>query len=90
MTELESVLIDVNRQLNKRIKQLTRVIIILIVCFMLYALAGFGIFAWYESQFEETTKETVTTDVSTTGENANLEYNSVEGNQYNDNATHNE
>ena len=36
---------------------------------------------------EQTTQDV---DLSTEGENANAEYNDVQGNQYNDSATHNE
>lgn len=36
------------------------------------------------------TTETKSVDVGTNGDNANAEYNDVDGNQYNDNATHNE
>lgn len=38
----------------------------------------------------EQTTETKSVDVGTNGDNANAEYNDVDGNQYNDNATHNE
>lgn len=48
----------------------------------------------YESQYDyvttEQTTETKSVDVGTDGDNANAEYNDVDGNQYNDNATHNE
>lgn len=49
-------------------------------------------FLWYESQFEtlESTDEVTTTevDLNTSGENANAEY--INGNQYNDESSHNE
>ena len=43
---------------------------------------------WYESQWEYTTTETITTTQEVEGDNA--EINNVEGNQYKDNSVHNE
>ncbi len=66
----------------------------LIVLMFLEAVAGFTDFVWYESQFEtvQTTEETETKDVdlSTSGDNADATYNDVSGDQYNDDAVHNE
>lgn len=58
----------------------------------LEAIVGYSGFIWYESQFDYVTTEQETQDVdlSTEGDNANAEYNEVQGNQYNDSATHNE
>lgn len=57
-------------------------------------LLDIAVFVWYESQFDyvTTTQETETksVDVGTEGDNANAEYNDVGGNQYNDNAIHNQ
>lgn len=64
------------------------IIIVLIVCMMIEACAFYIGFVWYESQFDTTT--TTTTEVYTEGDNANAEYNNVEGNQYNDSSVHNE
>ena len=56
------------------------------------AVIFYGGFVWYESQFDyvstEQSTETQDVDVSTSGENANAEYNDddVQGNQYNGNA----
>lgn len=86
------LLMDYQRQSRKDKKRLCNIIVILIICMFLEALGGFAIFAWYESQFEyangEVVTETKTEDYETKGKNANI--NKVDGNQYNDNATHNE
>lgn len=73
---------------NKMVKNYTRIILGLIAL-LISMVVGFFI---YESQFEivdtVTTEETVTYEQEVSGENSNI--NNVEGNQYNDNATHNE
>lgn len=63
---------------------------LLIVLMFLEAAVGFGVFVWYESQFETVATEETTesVEVSTEGDNANAEYNEVHGDQYNDSATH--
>ena len=85
---LNEVLVDVQKEYahSNRIK--TRIIILLIVLMFLQSVIGYCGFVWYESQFEYVTTETV--EVGTEGDNANAEYNDVDGNQYNDNAVHNE
>ena len=68
-------------------QQLHRVYVILIIS-ILSNLVIVGAFLWYESQWEyETTTETVTTQ-TVDGENSQI--NNIDGDQYNDNATHNE
>lgn len=95
---IKKLMSDVQGEYLKSNKTKDRIIILLIVLMFLEAAVFFGGFVWYESQFEyvETTTEEVTTtetndtDLSTEGDNASIDYNNVEGNQYNDNATHNE
>lgn len=70
-------------------KEQIRLLIAVLIISILVNLCSIGAFLWYESQFVYTTKEvttTVTQEVS--GENSNI--NNVEGNQYNDNAIHND
>ena len=96
--EIRKLMQDVQSEYLKSNKIKDRIIILLIVLMFLEATVFFGGFVWYESQFEyaETvteeviTTETEDTDLSTEGENASIDYNNVEGNQYNDSATHNE
>ena len=84
----EKLLIDSVQVLAESNKAKDKVIVILIVCMFLMAVVGYTGFIYYESQFETTTTETI--EVGTEGDNANAEYNDVEGNQYNDSATHDE
>lgn len=83
---LVDIMIDTQKQYTKSNRTKDKIIILLIVAMFLEAVIGYTGFVWYESQFETTTTETV--EVGTEGDNANAEYNSVSGNQYNDNATH--
>lgn len=95
---IKELMSDVQSEYLKSNKTKDRIIILLIVLMFLEAAVFFGGFVWYESQFEyvETTTEEVTTtetndtDLNTEGDNASIDYNNVEGNQYNDSATHNE
>lgn len=86
--ELLNLLVSVQKDYTQANKTKDIIIIVLIVCMFLEAVAGYTGFVWYESQFETT--ETTTTEVYTEGDNANAEYNHVEGDQYNDDSVHNE
>ena len=90
--EFERVLLDVQKEYSKSNKFKDKIIIVLIVLMFLEAVIGYSGFLWYESQFDYVTTEQTTSDVdlSTEGDNASAEYNEVQGNQYNDSATHNE
>lgn len=90
--EFESVLLDTQKEYSRSNRMKDKIIVVLIVLMFLEAVIGYCGFIWYESQFDYVTTEQTTQDVdlSTEGENANAEYNEVQGNQYNDNATHNE
>ena len=90
--EFERVLLDVQKEYSKSNKFKDKIIVVLIVLMFLEAVVGYSGFLWYESQFDYVTTEQTTSDVdlSTEGDNANAEYNEVQGNQYNDSATHNE
>lgn len=92
--DVEKLLFDTQRIYSESNKIKDKIIIMLIVLMFLEAVAGFTGFVWYESQFEtvQTTEETETKDVdlSTSGDSADATYNDVSGNQYNDNAVHNE
>lgn len=92
--DVEKLLFDTQRIYSESNKIKDKIIIMLIVLMFLEAVAGFAGFVWYESQFEtvQTTEETETKDVdlSTSGDNADATYNDVSGDQYNDNAVHNE
>lgn len=91
-SELERLLLDVQKEYKKSNRIKDKIIILLIVLMFLEAVAGYCGFLWYESQFDYVTTEQTTesVDLSTEGDNANAEYNEVQGNQYNDNAVHDE
>ena len=90
--EFEHVLLDTQKEYSRSNRMKDKIIVVLIVLMFLEAIVGYCGFVWYESQFDYVTTEQTTQDVdlSTEGENANAEYNDVQGNQYNDSATHNE
>lgn len=89
---IEEIIFDSAKELRKQNKVKDKIIILLIVLMFLEAVFFYNGFIWYESQFEvvETYDTTDDIDINTEGENASIDYNNVEGNQYNDNATHNE
>ena len=88
MDEVERVLIDTQKEYSKSNRTKDKIIVLLIILMFLEAVIGYSGFVWYESQFETVTTEQI--EIGTEGDNANAEYNDVEGNQYNDNAVHNE
>lgn len=93
-SEFENLLLDTQKEYTRSNKFKDKIIVLLIILMFLEAVVGYCSFVWYESQFDyvTTTQETETksVDVETEGDNANAEYNDVGGNQYNDNATHNQ
>lgn len=90
MEEFSEVLLDVQKEYKRSNKLKDIIIIILIVLMFLQSAFSFGCFVWYESQFDYVTTNGEDVDVETSGDNANAEYNDVSGNQYNDNAVHNQ
>lgn len=90
--DLQDVFVNMQKESNKKAKRKDIIIVILIVFLFLEPIAFYTGFLWYESQFDyiETATEEKTVDLDTSGDNANAEYNEVNGNQYNGNATHNE
>jgi hypothetical protein len=87
------LLLDVCKNQRKTIKSLKTICITVIVCFSLIICTMVAGFFYYESQFDivdsTTTQETTTTELKTSGENANIN-NVSNGDMYNDNAIHNE
>lgn len=91
---IKKLMSDVQSEYLKSNKTKDRIIILLIVLMFLEAAVFFVGFVWYESQFEyvETTEDAESVSLDTNGDNASIDYdyNNIDGNQYNDNATHNE
>lgn len=90
MEEFSEVLLDVQKEYKRSNKLKDIIIIILIVLMFLQSAFNFGCFVWYESQFDYVITDGKNVDVETSRDNANAEYNDVNGNQYNDNAVHNQ
>lgn len=88
--ELLSLLVNIQKDYTWSNKMKDWIIIVLVVCMCLEACIGFVAFAWYESQFETVDTYETTVDLDAEGENANAEYNDIEGNLYKDNSIHNE
>lgn len=92
--EFKEIIIDTQKEYKKSNKFRGRVIMLLIILLIIETIL-FGGFLWYrESAYEYVDTETEKTKeeilLETEGDNANAEYNNVEGNQYNDSATHND
>lgn len=85
---------DIQNKYAESNKMKDNIIRLLIILMFLEAVIGYSGFVWYESQFDYAVEETTTTDnsrsidISSEGDNAEANY--VNGNQYNDDSTHNE
>lgn len=90
VNELERILIDAQKETVYSNKMKDKIIILLIVLIFAQAVIGYCGFVWYEAQFDYAETTTEETTISTEGDNANAEYNQVDGDQYNDNAVHEE
>lgn len=92
MVATNKLLLQMNKNQRKANKTMMWVSISGFICLTVIIISMIIGFIVYESQFEVvdtiTTEETVTYEQEVSGENSNI--NNVEGNQYNDNATHNE
>lgn len=88
--EIKELLLDTQKEYTRSNKFKDKIIILLIVLMFLEAVVGYCGFVYYESQFDyvETYDTTKDVDIDTKGDNANAEYNDVNGNQHNDDAVH--
>ena len=83
------LLLDMVKNQKEYISGVLKIFIITLVCYTLILISMIVGFFIYESQFETEvveTQTTITQEVSGDGSDIN----NVEGNQYNDNATHNQ
>lgn len=90
VVEQSLALVDIVKDLLETTKQHLNKIYVILVISLLTNLIIVGAFLWYESHMNttvETRTETVTTQ---TVDGENSEINNVEGNQYKDNAIHND
>lgn len=84
---MNQILQDTLKAKDNTIRHFKHIIIALIICFFETVCVGYGGFIWYESQFE-TVEDTKESTIYTEGDDADASY--IDGNQYNDNATHQE
>lgn len=89
-SELVILLTEVIKNQKKNFKVLFNLFHVMMICYTIIVIGMLFGFFWYEGQFDtkqvDTYTETITQEVD--GENSSI--NNVQGNQYNDNAIHNE
>ena len=91
LSAVNGVLLDTAKNQESLIKHFRKMLIAVTISFTIIICCMVGGFFYYESQFEtvETATTTTDTDLTTSGENANIN-NVTNGDMYNDDATHNE
>ena len=91
MNALNKILIDTDRTQGQMLRHFKNMIITAIICLSLIICCMVIGFFWYDNQFETVEADgiTKTTTMTTSGDNANIN-NITDGDQYNDNAIHNE
>ena len=91
LSAVNGVLLDTAKSQESLIKHFRKMLIAITISFTIIVCCMVGGFFYYESQFEtvETATTTTDTDLTTSGENANIN-NVTNGDMYNDDATHNE
>jgi hypothetical protein len=88
--ELQSLLVDLIQTQKKNYKAFVKVFVITISLYTLLLIFMVCGFYLYESQFDYAESYTLTEDIDQDVEGDNAIINNVDGNQYNDNAIHNE
>ena len=88
LSAVNGILLDTSKNQESLIKHFRKMLIAVTVSFTIIICCMVGWFFYYESQFEtvETTTTTTDTDLTTSGENANIN-NVTNGDMYNDDAT---
>ena len=91
LSAVNGILLDTAKNQESLIKHFRKMLIAITISFTIIICCMVGGFFYYESQFEtvETATTTTDTDLTTSGENANIN-NVTNGDMYNDDATHNE
>ena len=91
LSAVNGVLLDTAKSQESLIKHFRKMLIAVTISFTIIICCMVGGFFYYESQFEtvETATTMTDTDLTTSGENANIN-NVTNGDMYNDDATHNE
>ena len=88
LSAVNGILLDTAKNQESLIKHFRKMLIAVTVSFTIIICCMVRGFFYYESQFEsvETTTTTTDTDITTSGENANIN-NVTNGDMYNDDAT---
>ena len=91
LSAVNGILLDTAKNQESLIKHFRKMLIAITISFTIIICCMVGGLFYYESQFEtvETATTTTDTDLTTSGENANIN-NVTNGDMYNDDATHNE
>ena len=91
LSAVNGILLDTAKNQESLIKHFRKMLVAITISFTIIICCMVGGFFYYESQFEtvETATTTTDTDLTTSGENANIN-NVTNGDMYNDDATHNE
>lgn len=88
--ELTELLVQVVQNQRNNAKTLIKLIVILSICFTVIIASMIVGFFWYESQFDYVDTYTYSEETTQEVDGDNATINNIEGNQYNDNAVHNE
>lgn len=88
--ELTELLVQVVQNQRNNAKTLIKLIVILSICFTVIIASMIVGFFWYESQFDYVDTYTYSEETTQEVDGDNATINNIEGNQYNDNAIHNE
>lgn len=89
LNAVNKILLDTAKNQESLIKHFRKMLIAITISFTVIICSMIGGFFYYESQFETVETTTTTTDMDTSGDNADIN-NVTNGDMYNDNATHNE
>ena len=91
LSAVNRILLNTPKNQESLIKHFRKMLIAVTISFTIIICCMVGGFFYYESQFEtvETATTTTDTDLTTSGDNANIN-NVTNGDMYNDDATHNE
>ena len=89
-SELTTLLLEVIKNQKRNFKVLHKLLFTIVICYTVVLLGMVVGFFLYESQFDYATTDAVTETITQEVDGENSSINNVQGNQYNDNAIHNE
>ena len=89
-SELVILLTEVIKNQKKNFKVLFNLFHVMMICYTIIVIGMIFGFFWYESQFDVNQSDVYTETITQEVDGENSAINNVQGNQYNDNAIHNE